>query len=174
MVKSMKDKKEGNYQENLKPADDGDHAAELERQITELKDKYLRAMAELENTRKRAGADIESGARSRAAGVAGHFLPLIDAIDAAAEHSPEDEGIRTLKKAADNTLAKLGIIRIESVGKMLNPQFHNAILTEESDAPANTIVKELQAGFMFGDAVLRSAMVSASKGKEGGESDPQN
>jgi molecular chaperone GrpE len=139
----------------------------LEKQVAELSDKYLRAMADLENARKRAGADIENAARSRAVGVAGQFLPLIDAIDAAAGHSPDDDGILSLQKAAANVLAKLGIVRIEAVGQTLNPQFHNAILVEESDLPENTITKEMQPGFMFGDAVLRAAMVAvAGAGKE--------
>ena len=121
-------------------------------------------MAELENTRKRASMDIENVARARAMSVAEQFLPIIDAIDAAAAHAPEDEGVKTLKKAADNTLAKLGVVRIQTIGEVLNPQFHNAILTEASAAPANTITKEMQSGFMFGDSVLRAAMVAVSKG----------
>jgi molecular chaperone GrpE len=119
----------------------------------------------LENTRKRAATDIENAARARAMNIAEQFLPLIDAIDAAALHLPDDEGVSALKKASDNTLAKLGIVRIETLGQILNPQFHHAILTEESDALENTIIKELQSGFMFGDAVLRAAMVGVSKGK---------
>jgi len=72
--------------------------------------------------------------------------------------------VQTLKKACDNTLAKLGIVRIESVGQPMNPQFHNAIQTDENEAPTNTVVRELQAGFMFGQSVLRTAMVAVSAG----------
>lgn len=160
----MTDKKDKIVQKNQDS--DAGKTPDSEKQIAELKDKYLRAMAELENTRKRAGADIESAARSRAMNIAEQFLPLIDAIDAAAGHSPEDEGIQALRKASENVLAKLGVVRIETAGQMLNPQFHNAISTEESELPENAITKEIQSGFMFGDSVLRAAMVAVSSAKE--------
>ncbi|MDR1027221.1 MAG: nucleotide exchange factor GrpE [Rickettsiales bacterium] len=128
----------------------------------DFKDKYLRAMAELENTRKRASVDAENAARARAISVAAEFLPLVDAIDAAATHAPDDDGIRSLKKASDGTLAKLGIVRVETTGAMMNPQFHNVVMTEPSDAAANTITREMQSGFMFGDVVLRPAMVAVA------------
>ena len=131
-----------------------------------MTDKYLRAMAELENLRKRVTTDIENTARARAIAVAEQFLPLIDAIDAAAAGSPDNDGLALLKKASDATLAKLGVTRIETVGQILNPMFHNAISVECSDCPQNIITKEMQSGFMFGDAVLRAAMVVVSKGKE--------
>jgi len=134
-------------------------------EIAELRDKYLRAMAELENTRKRAAVDIENVARGRAISIAEQFLPLVDAIDKASLLAPNDEGIIVLKKASDNTLAKLGIVRMETIGQIMNPLFHNAVSTIESDKPQNTIVEEMQAGFMFGDSVLRTAMVIVSKGE---------
>jgi len=139
--------------------------------IDELNDKYLRALAELENARKRAALDIENAARARAMSIAEQFLPLIDAIGKAAEIAPDDEGIKVLKKAADNAMSGVGIVGIETVGQMLNPQFHNAITTEESELPANTIIKEIQPGFMFGDTVLRAAMVAAAAPKK---SDAEN
>lgn len=132
----------------------------------DLNDKYLRAVAELDNLRKRTAVDIENAARNRAMVISNAFLPLVDAIDAATGHSPDDDGISALKKAADNVLGKIGIVKIETVGQMLNPQFHNAISTEESDMPTNSIVREMQSGFMFGDSVLRTAMVVVSKGKD--------
>jgi len=145
--------------------DDDKTAAEL----AEMKDKYLRAMAELENTRKRGAADIENALRGRFVAVAEQFLPLVDAIDAAVIHAPDDAGMNALKKVADNALAKLGIMRIETMGETLNPQFHNAVSAEDSALPANTIIKEMQPGFMFGDSVLRAAMVVVSKGKNAEE-----
>ena len=132
-------------------------------ELEEMRDKYLRAMAELENVRRRSVADVESVARSRAIAVADEFLPLVDAIDAAAGLSADDEGIVTLKKAADSALARVGIVKISAVGEQLNPQFHNAISSEESDKAPGTIIKELQVGYMFGDSVLRTAMVVVAK-----------
>jgi len=139
---------------------------ELNAKIAELNDKYLRVAAELENTRRRATLDIESISRNRAMGVAEKILPVMDAIIAALKHSPDDEGIKSMKMAMQNAFAQIGIVKMETIGTMLNPQFHNAIqIVDKPDekTATNTIVEELQSGYMFGDTVLRTAMVVVSK-----------
>lgn len=139
---------------------------ELNLKIADLNDKYLRIAAELENTRRRATLDIESISRNRAMGVAEKILPVMDAIVAALKHSPDDEGIKSMEKAMQNAFAKIGIVKMETVGTMLNPQFHNAIQIVDKPnekTATNTIIEELQSGYMFGDTVLRTAMVIVSK-----------
>lgn len=142
---------------------------DLADQIRELNDKYLRVAAELENTRRRAALDCEAAARTRAMSVAGKFLPVMDAIDAALRHNPDDAGIQSMARAMESAFTQIGIVRIESVGQVLNPMLHNAI--QLTDAPAdisprpapNTIADEMQPGYMFGDSVLRTAMVVVYK-----------
>ena len=139
---------------------------QLNDKVAELNDKYLRVAAELENTRRRASLDIESVSRSRAMSVAEKILPVMDAINAALAHTPDDEGIKTMQRAMQNAFAQIGIVKIESVGEILNPQFHNAIqMVEKPDekTATNTIIEEMQSGYMFGDTVLRPAMVVVSK-----------
>lgn len=139
---------------------------QLNNKIAELNDKYLRVAAELENTRRRASIDIESVSRNRTMSVAEKILPVMDAIDAALSHNPDDEGIKTMQRAMQNAFSQIGITRINSVGEILNPQFHNAIqMVDKPDdnTATNTIVGELQPGYMFGDSVLRPAMVVVSK-----------
>jgi len=139
---------------------------ELNTKIAETNDKYLRVAAELENTRRRAGLDIESVSRNRAMGVAEKFLPVMDAVLAAIKHNPDDEGIKSLQKSIENAFAQIGIVKINSVGEILNPQFHNAIQIMDKptpETPTNTIIEEMQIGYMFGDTVLRPAMVVVSK-----------
>ncbi len=139
---------------------------ELNDKIAELNDKYLRVAAELENTRRRATLDIESVSRNRAMGVAEKILPVMDAVVAALKHNPNDEGIKSMERAIQNAFAQIGIVKIESVGEILNPQFHNAIQMVDKPTPntkTNTIVDEMQTGYMFGDTVLRTAMVVVSK-----------
>jgi molecular chaperone GrpE len=157
-----------------------DSAVELEKpgvdalmaQLSELNDKYLRIAAELENTRRRAALDADIAARGRAMSTAGNFLPVMDAVDAALSHNPEDQGLISMAQAVRSAFSKTGIVRIESLGQPLNPQFHNAVQVVETpkseEACAvrpvpNTVVGELQAGYMFGDSVLRPAMVVVSK-----------
>lgn len=141
----------------------------LNSQIAELTDKFLRLAAELENTRRRATLDIESASRNRAMSVAKKFLPVMDAIQAAQEHAPDDAGIKSMAMAMNDAFTQIGITKIESVGQILNPLLHNAI--QVVDAPGNadskpapnTIISELQPGYMFGDTVLRTAMVTVCK-----------
>lgn len=139
---------------------------QLNAKIAELNDKYLRTAAELENTRRRSALDIESVSRNRAMGVAEKILPVMDAVQAAIKHNPDDEGIKAMERAINNAFAQIGIVKIDSVGQILNPQFHNAIqMIDKPDekTPTNTIVEEMQSGYMFGDSVLRTAMVIVSK-----------
>lgn len=139
---------------------------QLNNKIAELNDKYLRTAAELENTRRRSALDIESVSRNRAMGVAEKILPVMDAVQSALKHNPNDEGIKTMERALQNAFAQIGIVKIESVGAILNPQFHNAIQIIDKpneNTATNTVVEELQSGYMFGDTVLRPAMVIVSK-----------
>lgn len=139
---------------------------QLNNKIGELNDKYLRVAAELENTRRRAALDVESVSRNRAMGVAEKILPVMDAVQSALKHSPDDAGIKSMQRALENAFAQIGITKIESVGEKLNPQFHNAIQMVEKPndkTETNTIVEEMQSGYMFGDSVLRTAMVVVSK-----------
>lgn len=150
-------------------ASDNEMVEKLQTQLSELNDKYLRLAAELENTRRRAELDAQSRARNRAMKVAEQILPVMDAVDAALKHAPDDAGIKSMAMALESAFNQIGITRIESVGKPLNPQFHNAI--QLIDAPAdieprpapNTIIEEMQTGYMFGDTVLRTAMVVVCK-----------
>jgi len=137
--------------------------------LAELNDKYLRLAAELENTRRRAALDAESRARNRAMSVAEKILPVMDAIDAAQKHAPDDAGIKSMAMAMESAFNQIGITRIKSIGETLNPMYHNAI--QAIDAPSdcdtrpasNTILEEMQSGYMFGDTVLRTAMVVVCK-----------
>lgn len=146
------------------PANENIDVEKLQSQLAEMNDKYLRLAAELENTRRRATLDAQSCARNRAMGVAEKILPVMDAVDAALKHSPDDEGIKSMARALESAFAQIGITRIESVGEPLNPMFHNAIQVIESpDHKTNTVVDEMQPGYMFGDTVMRTAMVVVAK-----------
>ena len=136
----------------------------LTAQLAELNDKYLRMAAELENTRRRAALDAESRARTRSMSVAEKILPVMDAVDAALKHAPDDAGIQSMARALESAFVQIGITKIESVGEPLNPMFHNAIqVVESGDVESGKIVDEMQTGYMFGDTVLRTAMVVVAK-----------
>ena len=149
-----------------KESDESKTIAELNAKIAELNDKYLRTAAELENTRRRAALDVESVSRNRAMSVAEKILPIMDAVESALKHAPEDTGIKSMQRAIENAFAHIGITKIDSIGEIMNPQFHNAIQIVDKPTPdtkTNTITDEMQTGYMFGDTVLRPAMVCVSK-----------
>lgn len=167
---SIEDANTDNTQQNENTTPAPDTIIEsLQKQIAELNDKYLRAVAELENTRRRAALDIESVARGRAMSVAENLLPVMDAVESALKHAPDDIGIQSLGRAIQSAFDKTGITKIETVGHVLNPKLHNAIQimdapTDATPRPApNTILEEMQSGYMFGDNVLRTAMVVVCK-----------
>ncbi len=138
---------------------------ELTKKLSEMNDKYLRVAAELENTRRRAAIDSEARARARAMMVAEKVLPVMDAVDAALKHSPDDAGIKSMARALESAFEQIGITKIETVGKPMNPTLHNAIqVTPATDSVTpNTVVEEMQPGYMFGENVLRTAMVVVAK-----------
>lgn len=142
---------------------------ELTGQLSDLNDKYLRLAAELENTRRRSALDAESRARNRATGIIEKILPVMDAIDAALKHNPDDAGIQSMSMAMESAFNQIGISRIKSIGEKLNPQLHNAIQLIDAPSDANprpesgTIIEEMQPGYMYGDNVLRTAMVVVCK-----------
>ena len=139
--------------------------AELQAQVADLTDKYMRTAAELENTRRRAGRDTESAVRTCGMGIVKKFLPVMDALNIALKQSPDDAGIKSLAMALESAFAQIGIIKIESVGQELNPQFHSAISVVPADDThkPNIIIEEVQTGYMYADIVLRPAMVIVSK-----------
>lgn len=133
--------------------------------VAELTDKYMRVAAELENTRRRAARDTESAVRTCGMGIVKKFLPVMDACSQALKHNPDDAGIKSLALALESAFAQIGVVKIESVGQPLNPQFHSAISTVPADDAhaANTVFEEMQTGYMYGDTVLRPAMVIVAK-----------
>ena len=136
----------------------------LTAQLAEMNDKYLRLAAELENTRRRSALDAQSHARNRTISVAQKILPVMDAVQVALKHAPDDDGIKSMAMALESAFNDIGITKIESVNQPLNPMQHNAIQVIESpDHASNTIVEEMQSGYMLGDTVLRTAMVIVAK-----------
>ena len=155
--------------ETAVPSNDDAKITKLTEQLAEMNDKYLRLAAELENTRRRGALDAESRARNRATGIIEKILPVMDAVDAALQHNPDDAGIKSMALALESAFNQIGITRIKSVGEKLNPQLHNAIQLIDAPADAtpkpepNTIITEMQSGYMYGDNVLRTAMVVVCK-----------
>jgi molecular chaperone GrpE len=149
----------------------------LQAEAADLKDRLLRAHAEVDNIRKRAEREKEETAKyavTRLArdivNVGDNFQRAIDAVPAgAAEQDPALksflEGVIMTERELLNALERYGIKRVQPIGEPFNPHLHQAVMEiQRSDVPSGTIVQVFQAGFMIEDRVLRPAMVAVAKG----------
>ena len=149
-----------------------------EKKAQEEHDRLLRVMADFENYKKRMEREMNDYRKFANESLVREILPIIDSLEKALEvsnHQDERslgslrEGVAMTLKGLLNGLEKFGVIPIESVEEPFDPNFHQAVMQEESaEHSGNTVVQELQKGYMIGDRLLRPAMVVVSK-KPGAE-----
>lgn len=135
----------------------------------DLQDKYLRLMAEYQNFRNRTAkekADIYAHANEK---MALDVLEVIDNFERAMTQKPEDdkfaEGIELILKQLQGVLEKNGVKEIEALGKEFDPNFHNAVITEDAPEGINPgcVTKVFQKGYILNSKVIRAAMVAVAK-----------
>ena len=145
-----------------------DRLAAKEKEYDETHDKLLRVSAEFENYRKRTAREMDDFRKYAVQSLLKEMLSAVDhielAIQAAACNSAPDknltEGLSLTLKELLRIFEKFNVMPIEAVGKPFNPEFHEAILREESgEFPENTVLREMQKGYMIGDRLLRPALV---------------
>jgi molecular chaperone GrpE len=146
---------------------------EKEKELAELKDKYLRALADGENARKRIRQQSEETVRIQKEGLLRDLLPIVDnlerAVGAAREGASDSavivEGVQMVLRSLLDFLKTQGVIPIVSAGQPFDPTRHEAVDQVASDThPPNTVVNEFHRGFLIGDRVLRPASVTVTKG----------
>ena len=140
-------------------------------ELVQLKDKYLRTLAEYENFRKRSEKEkaqmFELGAKS----IIEQLLPVVDNFERALEHISEEEkensfvkGVEGIYKQIQKMFSDCDIQAIEAVGKKFDPALHNAVMTEEEgDAEEDTVTADLQKGYTYRGNVVRHSMVKVKK-----------
>ena len=154
-----------------------------EEKILELEDKLARTFAEMENQRRRFEKEREDAFNYGGFAFAKETLNLIDNLERS-KQILENDGIlkdsEALKKTLEHfdiinkdmvsILSKNGIIPLDSVGKKLDPNFHQAMMEIDDDQKEpGTIVQEIQKGFMMKDRLLRPSLVGVSKKTENKE-----
>ena len=163
-----------NLTEEIEAAEKIDREAEaLKAENAKLKDDYLRAYAELENTKKRCAAEMEKNSKYAVSSFAKEILSVADnlhrALAAAEELSGSEceqlkKGVELTESELSKVLAKFGVTRMEPMGKVFDPAFHQVVQeVEDKSKPAGTVVAELQTGYMINDRILREAMVIVSR-----------
>ena len=151
--------------------------AELQLELAGVTEKLLRAMAETENVRRRLEQAAEDRGKYAVSGFAKDLLPVADNLRRALESIPADakesdplaatliEGVELTERALLSALERHGVKKVESLGTLLNPHLHQAMMeVDDPSHTAGTIVLEMQAGFTLNGRLIREAMVGVAKG----------
>lgn len=140
--------------------------ADAQARIDEQKDAWMRAMAEAENARKRARADVEAAHKFAVERMAESLLPVMDSMEAALQ-SKDVSGIEITSRQLKSALEKANVQEISPApGERFDPHKHQAMAAVESAAEPNTVVAVMQKGYRLHDRVLRPALVTVAKALE--------
>ncbi|MGD9083069.1 MAG: nucleotide exchange factor GrpE [Desulfobacterales bacterium] len=151
----------------------------LKKEAAENHDRMLRVAAEFENYKKRAAREMNDFRKFANENFVKAMLPVIDNLDRAIESSSDDknantsvvEGVNMTLKEILKVFEEFSVKPFESLGKTFDPSLHQAVMQQEAETyPENTVLKELQKGYMIHDRLLRPAMVVVSKKK----AEPEN
>lgn len=158
----------------------GDYEAlvKLLKENEDLKDRALRAAAEMENLRRRTAREIQDARTYAVANFARDMLSVSDNLARTLEAIPAEakaagdagfkalvEGVEITERAMLSALERHGVKKLEPQGEKFDPNFHQAMFeVPNPDVPANTVVQVVQPGYSIGERVLRPAMVGVSKG----------
>ncbi|MCL5611988.1 MAG: nucleotide exchange factor GrpE [Chloroflexi bacterium] len=142
--------------------------AEAEAQASEFKDGWIRAQAEFQNYRKRIERDDESKYASMKGDIIKKILPALDDLERALQKRPEDNpwanGIELITRKLQTILESEGVKRIQAEGAAFDPNFHEAISHEPSDTvESGYVIAVVQNGYMFGERVIRPALVRVAQ-----------
>ncbi|GAA4497722.1 hypothetical protein GCM10023191_041680 [Actinoallomurus oryzae] len=143
-----------------------DHAAK----ISELEDRWRRALADLDNYRKRSVRALQEERDAERARTAARWLPVLDNLERALEHAGAEpgaviQGVRAVLDQARDVIARLGYPRQDDMGVRFDPARHQAVTVVPSEAPDGTVVRVLVPGYGEGARQLRPAQVVVAQGR---------
>jgi len=160
---------------------DEDDPVALKSRINELKqeaqgnyDRFLRVSAEFENFKKRTTREMAEHKKFALETVMKELLSVVDNLERAVDCSENDEcnnqslvqGVEMTLKGILTVLEKFGVTPVESIEQPFDPNYHQAMMRQESDDfPENTVLKELQKGYVMHDRLIRPSLVVVSASK---------
>jgi molecular chaperone GrpE len=148
--------------------------ATLEKEKKDNWDRALRAAADLENARKRQKREVDDAKLEVKTKVLKEILPVVDNLERAVEHAgtgneevlkPIVEGVQLVLRQFMTAFERLDVVPVDALGKPFDPNLHEAISQQESDAAPGSVVQVLQKGYRSGDRLLRPALVVVAKPK---------
>ncbi|KYK25353.1 hypothetical protein AYK26_06260 [Euryarchaeota archaeon SM23-78] len=141
-----------------------------EAKIKELTEILQRVQAEFENYKKRCEKENSEFIKYANADLIKKLLPILDNFELALKdcRAKDDfyKGMELIYSHLIEALHSQGLKHIECVGKKFDPYYHEALLTEESDKEKNTILEEMQKGYLLNDKVIRHSKVKVAKKKK--------
>jgi molecular chaperone GrpE len=147
-----------------------DAAGELTEELARLEDRYKRALADLDNYRKRSAREIERRVAEARESALRDWLDAVDSVERAVRMEPEGpcaEGLRAVLEQMESVLARQGVVRIGEAGDRFDPERHEAVAVQASaELPDRTIVAVQRSGFALGDRVVRPAEVVVARAPE--------
>jgi molecular chaperone GrpE len=150
-----------------------DPLVEATASAAKFKDQALRAMADLDNFRKRSRKEVEDARKSGKEDFLKEFLPVFDNLEramqsakSASDLKPVVDGLDMIGRQFADTLERAGMKRVPGVGAMFDPLMHEAISQVETDEhPPGMVITEVQPGYLNGERLVRAAMVVVAKPK---------
>ena len=150
----------------------------LNAENSQLKDRVLRTLAEMENLRRRTEREVADARSYGVTSFARDILTVVDNLARALEHLPSEarasadpqiksviEGVELTARELEAVLGRHGVRKLDPKGQKFDPHFHQAIFEAPDETlPAGTVSQVVQTGWTIGDRVLRPAMVGVSKG----------
>lgn len=132
--------------------------------VARLEDQLRRALADLDNLRKRHARDLDRERLAYRAGSAQAWLPVVDNLELALQHAedrtdPVIDGVRAVHQQAVDALAQLGFPRFDAEGETFDPTLHEAVSSVPDAARAGTVVAVARPGYGTREALLRPAQV---------------
>ena len=151
-----------------------------QQEAKESYDKFLRISAEFDNYKKRSAREMDEFRKFANESLLIKLLPVVDNLERAIDLIKEKksskngmtEGIELTLKEIINVLESFNVNSFESLNKTFDPNFHQAVMQEETeDVQENIVIKEFQKGYMIKNRLMRPAMVVVSKAKNNNKSD---
>ena len=151
-----------------------DLLADAQAKLEQQRDAMMRALADADNTRKRAQAEAASAQKYALERFAETLLPVLDSLEGAVK-SRDPSGVELVLRQMLTALEKSSIREINpAAGERFDPYRHQAMAAVESAAAPNTVVSTLQKGYGLHDRVLRPALVTVSKAVEKSGTNPNS
>lgn len=155
---------------------------EKDREIGELKDKYLRALADAENSRKRMRQQSDESIRYQREALLRDLLPIVDNLERAVDAARGGGNGKSIVEGVEMVLGSLldflrvqGVTRVDAVGQPFDPRLHEAVdHVATAEHQPNTVIGEFHRGYVTGERVLRPARVAVAKAHDTGETGGRN